>query len=458
MKLKRTFLVGAFGIAFMGCLPATPSTAGAVHLALPSEHYRLPNGLEVVLQPDTSFDAAIVDVRYHVGSKDDPDGKSGFAHLQEHLTFRGGRKGSTQTISSLLDSYGLLGWNAFTTNDETEYYELLAPTDLPRALWLEAVRMSSTLEGVTDDVFVRERDVVKNEYRQNYETQPYGLVRAVTKANLFPAGHPYHRTVIGDPHDLDRSTLSDARTFAKRFYSPRNATLVVAGNIDVPETKALVERYFGGLPPGQELPTPRTFAFPELPSDKIIHMEADVDHPRLVLTWAIPPPHAKAAYEANVVGGELTGIVGADLTWMRDMAQGVSYSVDWGRLGSSFSLNVDLRRGTKPEIALASIEAVRPLITSSFVQHAAAFVLPRTEPWLKSSVAGLANLRDRARSLQDFTEHFGWPDAADYELARFEAARRPGAAAAGAAFFDAHKVVVIVKAVPGAPRAGRVVP
>jgi zinc protease len=442
----------------VGCTRALPHAADAVHVPLRSEHYRLPNGLEVVLHKDLSFDAALVDVRYHAGSKDDPEGESGFAHLHEHLTFRALRKGSTETLTTTLEAHDFLAWNAFTSSDETEYFELLPPKQLPIALFIESLRMSSALHGLTEDVFTREREVVKNEYRQNYETRPYGLVDNVARAALFPAGHPYHRSVIGDPHDLDRATLADAKKFADRFYTPRNATLVVAGNIDIEETRALVLHHFGRLDPGPEPPPPRTYAFPVLPADRIVHMEADVERPRLVVSWPIPPRYAKASYEAHLVTGEVGGVVKEDLEHLREMAHSVTWHVRWGRLGSVFSIVVDLGRGKKPEDALAAIEAIVPFVTSPVVERAFDVVLPRFEWWLKGSVTEIATLPSRANRLQDFVEYFGWPDAAEYDLARYRAASRPEAKTAGAAFLNRHKVAVIVRPVPGAPRAGRVVP
>jgi zinc protease len=447
----------ALVLGALGCTHALPPAADAVHVSLPSEHYRLPNGLEVVLHRDPAFDAAVVDVRYHVGSKDDPEGESGFAHLHEHLTFRTSAKGGSETLTSMLEAHDFLAWNAFTTSDETEYFELVPRTQLPAALFLEAMRMSRTLEGVREDAFAREREVVKNEYRQNYETRPYGFVETVARAALFPAGHPYHRPVIGDLHDLDRTTLEDARRFAQRFYTPRNATLVVAGNIDIEETRALVARHFGGLDPGLEPPPARSFAFPALSVDRIVHVEADVERPRLLLAWPLPPRYAKSSYEAQLVAAEVGAVVKADLEHLREMAHAVDSNVRWGRLGSVFSLGVELRAGKQPEDALAAIEVLVPFVTSPIVERAADIVVPRVEWWLKASVSEIASLPARAKRLQDFTEFFGRPDAADDDLARYRAARRPGTKAAGAAYLNSHKIAVMVRPVAGAPRAGRVV-
>ncbi len=456
LLIAKSIALALACIGLLGCVSRPKLAAQAVHLSLPSEHYRLPNGLDVVIHRDAGFDAAIVDVRYHVGSKDDPQGQSGFAHLHEHLTFRSKPKNATDTLGTLIESSDVLSFNAFTNTDATEYFECIPPTQLPRAMWIEAMRMSSPLDGVIDDVFVRERDVVKNEYRQNYETRPYGFVTSIARAGLFPPGHPYHLPVIGDPHDLDRSTLEDARAFATRFYTPRNATLVVAGNIDIDVTRGLVGRYFGALPPGREPPPPRTFAFPVLPADKIIRVEADVEAPRLVIAWALPAAHAKSFYEARLLAADLGGTVAAGLKGVLEMADSVSHTLSEGRLGSMFYLTVTLRRGAKPTEALAAIDSILPLVTSSFVRRAASLVVPDSEFWLGESVSAIADLRDRATRIQDFVEFFGWPDAAEYDLARHRAARRAGVGSA-AAFFDAHKVVVMVKQVPGAPRAGRVV-
>ena len=211
----------------------------------------LPNGLDVILSPDRSLPVTAVNVWYHVGSKNEDQGKTGFAHLFEHVMFEGSKHHDTSYFDPLQKVGANL--NGSTTPDRTNYWENVPSNHLELALWLESDRMGYLLEVLTDRKLDVQRDVVKNERRQNYENRPYGMAPMLLQPALFPAPHPYHWTTIGSPEDLDNASLEDVSSFFKRFYTPNNASLAIVGDFDPDEANELVERYFGAIPAGPEV-------------------------------------------------------------------------------------------------------------------------------------------------------------------------------------------------------------
>jgi predicted Zn-dependent peptidase len=452
----RAFALAASALLAVGCGGSSAPPTVTLHVALKSAHYRLPNGLEVVLHEDRTMRTAVVNVRYHVGGKDDPAGRSGFAHLYEHLMFLGSQKVSEQGFSEALDDVGALEYNASTTQDATEYYERVPAGALATALWLEADRMATPLDRLTSTSFDRERDVVKNEWRQRYDNQPYGHVHALTRAAIFPAGHPYHLPPIGLPEELDKATVDEAKAFGTKFYVPNNATLVVTGDIDVEQTKGLISTYFGAIPAGGAL-TARSFPFPHLEKDVRVSVEADVDRPRVVIAWPAPPPYSAGWSETLFALQKISGLTSWKLENQSKVARDVSSAVDPGRLGSVLSITIDLADAGAVDAAIAAVETRVDWMsntsrTSTFWSD---FADRRTQQMTRT-VFGLASNVGRAERLQDYAEYYGDPDSAQNDLRRIQAIRSSDATAATQAFFhDAGKVVVVVTPTRGAPRAGR---
>jgi zinc protease len=282
--LKRTLL--ALPLASLPFLCAAPLLADApVHASLPFEKYTLANGLEVILHPDHRTPVVSVNIWYHVGSKDEPAGKNGFAHLFEHVMFQGSRNVGEDLFFKYLERAGASERNGSTSTDRTNYFETVPTGALPLALWLESDRMGFLLDHVNQETFASQREVVKNERRQNYENAPYGLVRQFVSAAVFPPSHPYHLLTIGTPEDLDAASLDDVKAFFKTFYVPNNATLVVAGDIDPAATKELVSKYFATLPRGADPPVKTTPMPVTLDGEKRLDVQADVELPRVVITW-----------------------------------------------------------------------------------------------------------------------------------------------------------------------------
>ncbi|HEY0671583.1 MAG TPA: pitrilysin family protein, partial [Longimicrobiales bacterium] len=226
------------------------------------EKYTLPNGLQVILHEDHSVPLVSVNVWYHVGSGDEDVGRTGFAHLFEHIMFMGSQNVPVNMFDIWLESAGANN-NGSTTEDRTNYYEDMPSNALPLALWLEADRMGWLLPTMDLPKLDLQRDVVQNERRQSYDNQPYGRADETILAALFPADHPYSWPVIGSLKDLSAATLDDVKNFFRKYYAPNNASISIAGDFNSAEVKQLVEKYFGQIPRGPaivrktEIPAPR---------------------------------------------------------------------------------------------------------------------------------------------------------------------------------------------------------
>ena len=255
-------------------------------ISIQHRKFTLSNGLDVILSADRSLPVAAVNVWYHVGSKNEEPGKTGFAHLFEHVMF----EGSKHHDASYFDPLQKVGadLNGSTTPDRTNYWENVPSNHLELALWLESDRMGHLLEALTERKLDIQRDVVKNERRQNYENRPYGMAPMLLQPALFPQPHPYHWTTIGSPEDLDNASLDDVKSFFRRFYTPNNASLAIVGDIDIDDTLALVERYFGDIPAGGEVER-HSRMDSALGGAVEIETTDAVQLPRLYLAWHTPP-------------------------------------------------------------------------------------------------------------------------------------------------------------------------
>ena len=262
----------------------------------------LSNGLDVILSQDRSLPVTAVNVWYHVGSKNEERGKTGFAHLFEHVMFEGSKNHDASYFEPLQKVGANL--NGSTTPDRTNYWENVPSNHLDLALWLESDRMGYLLEVLTDRKLDVQRDVVKNERRQNYENRPYGMAPMLLQPALFPAPHPYNWTTIGSPEDLDNASLDDVKSFFQTFYTPNNASLAIVGDFDVDETLEKVERYFGDIPSGQEVN--RTGRM-DTTLTGAVDMEAHdrVQLPRLHLLWPTVPGFTSDQPALDLIGSIL---------------------------------------------------------------------------------------------------------------------------------------------------------
>jgi zinc protease len=251
--------------------------------------HTLANGLDVLLHEDHACPIVAVNLWYHVGSKNERPGHTGFAHLFEHLMFEGSQHHDRGFFQPLQGAGATL--NGSTNADRTNYWEVVPTGALELALWMESDRMGYLLPALTDAKFSNQRDVVLNERRQNYENRPYGLAPMALLAALFPPDHPYHWTTIGEIADLQAVRLDEVRAFFRRYYHPANASIAIAGDIDTAGTLALVDQYFGEIEAGERVEPVRVSA--ELPGQARFLFEDRVELPRLYLAWLTPPMFAE---------------------------------------------------------------------------------------------------------------------------------------------------------------------
>ncbi len=462
MRLRIRPAALALALAAPTLLPATAAAqapaASDVKVSLPFEKYRLDNGLEVILHEDHRTPVVAVNVWYHVGSKDEPAGKNGFAHLFEHVMFQGSKNVGEDMFFKYLERAGASDRNGTTSDDRTNYFETVPSNQVALALWLESDRMGFLLDHADEKTFASQREVVKNERRQNYENAPYGLVRQFVRAALFPERHPYHLLTIGTPQDLDAAKLDDVRAFFKTFYVPNNATLVIAGDIDRAKVKDLVGRYFGPLARAADPPT-ATKPMPVAPSsEKRLAIEAEVELPRLSISWVTPPRFAPGDGELDLVSEVLssgkTSRLYKRLVYDLQTAQDVSAHQASGQLASTFEITVTLKKGQSPVEALKVVDEELAKLRAA----------PPTDDELERARAGIvssmvfANERvtARANALNEYNQMAGDPGYFEKDLARYQAARPADVQRAAATYLPAgSRVVAIVTPTPGAPRAGR---
>jgi zinc protease len=260
-----------------------------VPLNITFSKHTLANGLDVLLHEDHGCPIVAVNLWYHVGSKNERPGHTGFAHLFEHLMFEGSQHYDRGYFHPLQGAGAAL--NGSTNADRTNYWEVLPSNALELALWMESDRMGFLLPALTEAKFANQRDVVLNERRQNYENRPYGLAAMAILAALYPPDHPYHWTTIGEIADLEAVRLEEVHAFFRRYYHPANASLVIAGDIDPRQALRLADEYFGELEPGAPVQPVRAEAF--VNGEKRLRLEDRVELPRLYIAWLSPAMFAE---------------------------------------------------------------------------------------------------------------------------------------------------------------------
>ncbi len=314
--LASTALVGpsAFAQSAAAAAPApikaAPLSALVAPVNIPYEKFTLPNGLTVITHTDRKAPIVAVSVWYDVGSKHEPAGKTGFAHLFEHLMFNGSENAPGDFFDPLR-SIGATDLNGTTSYDRTNYFETVPKPALDRALFLESDRMGYLLGAVTQGVLDEQRGVVQNEKRQG-DNQPYGLVRYKMTEGIFPVGHPYRHSVIGSMADLDAASLDDVKNWFRGHYGPNNAVLVLAGDIDAKTARPLVEKYFGAIPKGPESVLPR-IDVPTLAAPVREEMKDRVAATMIMKVWPVPGLNDPEAPALDVAMTALGGLASSRL-------------------------------------------------------------------------------------------------------------------------------------------------
>jgi zinc protease len=409
------------------------------------EKYTLPNGLEVILHEDHSTPIVAVNTWYHVGSGDEKVGRTGFAHLFEHIMFMGSEHVPVGMFDKELEAAGGDN-NGSTTEDRTEYHEVVPSNALPLALWLDSDRMGFLLPTMDLPKVDLQRDVVKNERRQRVDNVPYGRSEEVILAALYPKTHPYSWPVIGSMADLSAASLDDVKNFFRTYYAPNNATLTIAGDFDPVKTRTLVRQYFGDIPRGPVIP-PRPKVPPVvLPKDTFLVMEDRVQLPRTFYNWPTVKLFASDDAALDVLAAVLTSGKNSrlykKLVYDMQVAQDVRASQQSSRLAGYFQLDVT----PKPSQTLASIdkiiqEELKRLMAEPITKRE----LARVQNSFRSSFLNrMTSVENKADILNSYNYLAGTPDYVQQDAARYDRVTQADVLRVARTYLSRPKVVLTV--------------
>lgn len=388
------------------------------------ERFRLDNGLDVILHRDASVPTVTVNTWYHVGSGREQPGRTGFAHLFEHLMFEGSGHVPEGAIDTWLEEAGG-GANGSTTRDRTNYTTDAAANGLELALYLDADRMASLLDAMSPESVDGQRDVVKNERRQSYENRPYGMAFSVLGQTLYPPGHPYHWPTIGAMEDLTAASYQDVVDFFRTYYTPNNASLVVAGDIDLDQTRQWVEAWYGAIPSGPEPPL-QPIATPTLETEHRLLLEDAVQLPRLYLAWLSPARYAPAdaAMEAlaGVLAGGKNGRLYKRLVYDLEIAQDVSAFQGGDLHSGEFMVIATARPGVDlDEIEAVIAEEIAAVQAGAPDARELQRVVNGVEAGFLDALETVDGFAGKADQLNEYLVFTGTPDYFEEDLARFRA-------------------------------------
>jgi zinc protease len=433
---------------------AKPAPQGNA-LRVPFTQFTLPNGLHVILHEDHTVPLATLNVWYHVGSAREKPGRTGFAHLFEHLMFEGSGHVKEGEFDTLLEAAGATN-NGSTETDRTNYYVDLPSNALELALFLESDRMGYLLDAMSPARVNGQRDVVKNERRQNYENAPYGMAQIEIDKMLYPEGHPYRWPTIGYMEDLTAASYEDVVEFFKKYYQPGNASLVIAGDIDPARTRALVEKWFGDVKPGAERVTPIDFPHPMLASVQKKTIEDRVQLPRLYVSWLTPAFYSPGDAELDVVSQVLAGGKNSRLykrlVYDLQIAQEVSAFQASSALGSQFQVMVTARppdSGTPPQALIDRIrgivdEEIARLQKEAPTQREFERAINQIEASFLNRMESVGGFNGKGNQLNAYYTATGNPDYFNEDLSRYRSLSAADIQAAAAFWLPAGRRVELV--------------
>ena len=420
------------------------------------EKLTLPNGLDVLLHQDHSLPLVAVNIWYHVGSKDEEPGRTGFAHLFEHIMFEGSKHHNRSHFDPLQQVGATL--NGSTTIDRTNYWENLPSNYLELALWLEADRMGFLLEALDQHRFDIQREVVKNERRQSYENRPYGVVGLRLQEAVYPMPHPYHWPTIGFHEDLDAANLEDAQAFCRRFYTPSNASLAIAGDFQREEVGKLVERYFADLAPGPALPRARRTDSP-LQGHVNLTLYDRVLLPRLYLVWpTVPrfhPDEAALLILASILGDGRSSRLHRGLVYEGRISQSVSVNHTAAEIAGEFEIEVTAAaEHTAREVEEAARTEIERIRRKPPTPTEVTRVKNRIEAQHVRLMANIGGFGGRANRLNSFNVLTGNPDLMNRDLERFLAVQPEDVTRVADAYLAERHVQLVVLPEPSRSHAG----
>jgi len=427
-------------------------TIAASALRFPVRTHALENGMRIICHEDRSAPIVAVHLMYHVGSRDEQPGRTGLAHLLEHLMFEGSLHAPKGQFDDLLERVGGTN-NGSTWLDRTNYFETVPSNAVELPLWLERERMAFFLPVLDAEMLEVQRGVVINERRQAYEARPYGMADERLHQMLFAGGHPYAWPTIGYMPDLEAITLDDARGFYQTYYTPGNAVLVLAGDLSADDGFALAERYFGDLPPGPSIPPPALPADPA-PSADVSHetMEDDVSFPRVYAAWAVPGYGTREWVALDVLAylladGDSSRLQRALVREGR-LAQDVDSYLYNTALCGVFGVVCTARSGIEPQALESAVRRVLDEVAADGVSDDE--VLGAVRRVRRDQVSELAMVEERAEALAYAATVLGEPEALERVMDLYPAVTPEEVRRAAEEWLGAHRAATLVVV----PRAG----
>ncbi len=406
-----------------GTAAGVPSLSEKLMISISYEKFTLSNGLDVILHEDHTLPMVAVNVWYHVGSKDEQVGKTGFAHLFEHVMFEGSKHHDKSFFEPLQKVGASL--NGSTTTDRTNYWETIPSNYLALALWLEADRMGYLLDALDQKRFDVQRDVVKNERRQSYENRPYGMAHLLLQSAVFPTPHPYSWPVIGSMEDLNAATLDDVRSFFSHYYAPSNASLAIAGDFAPDEARRLVESYFGDIPPGAAISRVGRMES-ELSGRVSLTMRDKVQLPRLYLVWPTGPifdsDEASLSMLSSVLGDGKSSRLYRSLVYEKQIARDVGVFHHAQEIAGEFHLQVTLNEGhSLDEAESVARDEIERILREPLNDEELARAKNRIQSAHVRQLERIGGFGGRADQLNYYNTLAGDPGAINTDLDRYNA-------------------------------------
>ena len=426
LSLSTLFALSpASTLSAQSAAPAASSSTSAPRIEF--EKYTLPNGLQVILHVDRKLPIVHVNQWFHVGSKNEKPGRTGFAHLFEHMMFQGSGNAKedyftyVETLGANLQEGGV---NGTTNQDRTNYFATVPSSNLETLLWLESDRLATLTEAMTKEKLDNQRDVVKNERRQGLENTPYGRWFKLVVENLYPAGHPYSWPTIGSHEDLTAASLEDVTDFFKTYYTPNNLSLVIAGDFDPAEAKRLVEKYFGSIPAGPALDRPMLW-IPTLAGEKIVEAADRVPQDRVYMVWPTPtgfgPGDGDLDLASLILADGLSSRLNKALVYDRQLCTAVQAFQASSEIASWFAIIATARPGV-------SLEDIEKVVSHELARLGKTGPTPaelsraktKQEFQFVTALEGIGGFGGKADRLNQYNTYLGDPGMLEADMARYK--------------------------------------
>ncbi len=448
-------LAGAALIA-VGAANAPALADPAADPKIPFEKYKLPNGLEIILAPDPSVPLVAVNVWYHVGSGDEVFGRSGFAHLFEHMMFQGSKNVGADKHFEILKKIGSEQINGTTNTDRTNYFEVVPSNQIETALWLESDRMSHLLDILDADQLKNQILVVRNERRQSYENRPYTKALFALHEALYPEGHPYRYLTIGKAADLDAATVADVKNFFRTWYVPANATIAISGDFEPAAAKKLVDKWFGTFPTSQKPAVITVTAPPVAARELTITDDKLAKLPEITFAWSSPANFgegdAELDFVANALGATGPGRLYKALVYDKQLAQSVSVEQSGSQFSGTFEITVTLKSDAagkldevKKIVADEVARVTREPLGDREIERVVAGVEAR-------AIRGLESTFGRSQVLQQYNHLLGDPDKVTFDLDRYRKTTPEKIRSVAARVLDPAHEITVLTLVPAADK------